>query len=290
MAEIDCPCCSPAPTTGTPADASDAELTARTRAGDDTAFGELFARHSGAATRLARRLTRGSDADDLVSEAFARLLVSLRAGGGPDESFRGYLSSTVRRLFLDRTRARTRVFAVGDMTQFDSPVDFHDSAVAQFERQTVIRALATLPPRWQRVVWLLDVEGLRPADIAAELGMTANAVSALAYRAREGLRQAYLTMHLRQVTDLDCRWVGDHLGGFVRGGLSARDTAKVGQHVAECRGCAGLQEELADLNRALRTLLPGGSVPRPGRQVPVRRTARAAAPGVVPVVAQPVAQ
>lgn len=267
MTETSCPCCSPA---------TDAELLARTRAGDETAFGELFARHSGAATRLARQLTRGTDADDLVSEAFARLLVAVRAGGGPEESFRGYLSSTIRRIFLDRMRPRTRVYAVGDMSQYDTAVAFHDTAVAHFEAQTVTRALATLPARWQRVLWLVDVEGRRPADVAPELGLSPNAVSALAYRARERLRQAYLTMHLRQVTDPVCRSVGDQLGGFVRAGLSAREAAKVSRHLAECRGCTALHEELVDLNRALTTLLPGGSVPRPARRVPVRRNVVAA--------------
>ena len=45
------------------------------------------------------------------------------------------------------------------------------------------------------VLWHLEVENQKPADIAPLLGMSANSVSALAYRAREGLRQAYLNMH-----------------------------------------------------------------------------------------------
>ena len=45
------------------------------------------------------------------------------------------------------------------------------------------------------VLWHTEVEQQKPADIAPLLGMSANSVSALAYRAREGLRQAFLSQH-----------------------------------------------------------------------------------------------
>ena len=48
-------------------DRADAELISAVRGGDLEAYGELFARHSDAATRLARQLMSSSDADDLVS-------------------------------------------------------------------------------------------------------------------------------------------------------------------------------------------------------------------------------
>ena len=67
---------------------SDAELISSVRGGDVSAYGDLFARHRDAATRLARQLVRGPDADDLVSEAFAKVLNVLLAGGGPDVAFR----------------------------------------------------------------------------------------------------------------------------------------------------------------------------------------------------------
>ena len=54
----------------------------------------------------------------------------------------------------------------------------------------IARAFASLPERWQAVLWHTEIEGARPADVAPLLGLTANSVAALAYRAREGLRQA----------------------------------------------------------------------------------------------------
>ena len=85
---------------------SDAELISRVRGGDVAAYGELFSRHEDAAQRLARQLVRGPDADDLVSEAFAKVLSVLQGGGGPDVAFRAYLLTAVRRLHVDRIRVR----------------------------------------------------------------------------------------------------------------------------------------------------------------------------------------
>ncbi|MGH3716721.1 MAG: RNA polymerase sigma factor, partial [Micromonosporaceae bacterium] len=54
---------------------SDAELITAVRAGDSQAYATLYARHATAATRLARTLARdSSEADDLVAEAFTRIL------------------------------------------------------------------------------------------------------------------------------------------------------------------------------------------------------------------------
>ena len=88
---------------------SDAELIAAVRGGDQAAYGELFERHRDAATRLARQIAGSSDADDLVSEAFIKVLNVLSAGGGPDLAFRAYLLTAVRRLHVDKIRRTSKV-------------------------------------------------------------------------------------------------------------------------------------------------------------------------------------
>src|SRR6478609_4625902 len=215
---------------------SDAELISRVRGGDVAAYGDLFSRHKDAAGRLARQLVRGPDSDDLVSEAFVKVLHVLQGGGGPDVAFRAYLLTAVRRLHVDRVRSGQRLQTTDDMTPFDPGVPFQDTAVAGFESGAAAKAFASLPERWQLVLWHLEVEGQKPADIAPLLGMSANSVSALAYRAREGLRQAFLTMHAADLDDVDCSWTRDHLGAYVRGGLSRRDSGRVEEHLEGCRG------------------------------------------------------
>lgn len=240
------------PTVEAPADA---ELISAVRGGDTAAYGELFARHKDAANRLARQLVSGSDADDLVSEAFAKVLGVLQRGGGPDVAFRAYLLTAVRRLHVDRLRATSRVRPTDDLTPFESGEPFEDTAVAAFENQAAAKAFASLPERWQLVLWHTEVEGQKPAEIAPLLGMSANSVSALAYRAREGLRQAFLSMHAKELDEDTCRWTHDHLGGYIRSGLSRRDTVKVEKHLDECRSCMAVYLELVEVNSSLAALL-----------------------------------
>ena len=230
---------------------SDAELISAVRGGDVSAYGDLFARHREAATRLARQLVSTSDADDLVSEAFAKVLNVLLAGGGPDVAFRAYLLTAVRRLHVDKIRATNRAMPTDDLTQFDQGEPFNDTVLAGFEGGAAARAYASLPERWQLVLWHLEVEGQKPAEVAPLLGMTPNSVSALAYRAREGLRQAYLQMHSADISDSECRWTHEKLGAYVRKGLSRRDAAKVEEHLRTCRKCTALFLELSEVNSSM---------------------------------------
>ena len=234
---------------------SDAELISRVRGGDVAAYGDLFARHVDAAKRLSRQLVRGPDADDLVSEAFAKVLTVLQGGGGPDVAFRAYLLTSVRRLHVDRIRSTSRLQTSDDMEAFDPGVPFQDTAVAAFESGAAAKAFASLPERWQLVLWHLEVEGQKPADVAPLLGMSPNSVSALAYRAREGLRQAFLTMHLNDTSETDCRWVNEHLGAYVRNGLAKRESAKVQTHLDDCRRCTAMYLELTEVNSNLRGII-----------------------------------
>src|SRR2546430_15106951 len=81
----------------------DAALLAATRAGDTEAFGRLYRRHVDAARRLAGSLAadRGA-AQDLVSEAFAKVLAALQRGGGPDAALRAYLHTALRHTLYTR--------------------------------------------------------------------------------------------------------------------------------------------------------------------------------------------
>src|SRR5690349_12886148 len=234
----------------------DDALIARVRAGDGSAYGTLFARHVGAARRLAVQLAGRSEADDLVSEAFTKVLLVLRRGEGPDLAFRAYLLTAVRRLHVDRLRAQRRLQTTDDLTPYDVGVPFTDTAVQDFDDAAAARAFNSLPERWQLVLWHMEVEGQRPAEVAPLLGVKANAVSALAHRAREGLRAAYLNMHIPDdLPDEQCRWVHEHLGGYVRDGLSERDTRRVREHLEVCVVCSKSYLELASVNSEMRALI-----------------------------------
>ncbi|WP_053718896.1 sigma-70 family RNA polymerase sigma factor [Saccharothrix sp. NRRL B-16348] len=239
---------------------SDAELIDSVRAGDTDAYGQLYERHVSAAYNLARQLARSSaEADDLVSDAFAKVLDTLRAGRGPDSAFRAYLLTALRHTAYDKTRRDRKLELADDVAEVApeaTSVPFKDTAVAGLERSMAARAFARLPERWQTVLWHTEIEGQSPAEVAPLLGLTANGVSALAYRAREGLKQAYLQVHLAETQTERCRATVERLGAWTRGGLSRRETTQVEAHLDECTGsCRALAAELADVNGALRGII-----------------------------------
>ena len=87
---------------GLPA-STDAELIARTRAGDESAYADLYRRHHKAARAAAWCLTHSSvDTKDVVGEAFTQILSVLRRGLGPEEAFRPYLLTCVRNACVAR--------------------------------------------------------------------------------------------------------------------------------------------------------------------------------------------
>lgn len=232
----------------------DSEYIRRVRDGETSAYAVLYERHAACARGLARQLLRGdAEVEDAVAEAFTRVLSVIQRGKGPTDSFRPYLLTAVRNAAYDRGRGEKRQVVTDDMESLDPGVPFVDPALEGLERSLIARAFLSLPERWQAVLWHTEIEGAKPSEAAAILGLNPNGVAALAYRAREGLRQAYLQMHLAGGAVAEaCRPTVGLLGGYVRGGLSKRDTARVDKHLDGCADCREVYAELMDVNVGLR--------------------------------------
>lgn len=240
---------------------SDAELIAMVRSGDGEAYGILWLRHSSAAIRLARGLTTRVDPEDVAAEAFARTLEALSRGKGPEVAFRPYLLAVVRNTAAMWGRGAARSVGIGEL-DFEDP-QFGGAAIeAALDRLTVVAAFASLSPRWQEVLWYAEVEQLSPVEIGALMGgMTPTAVSALAYRAREGLRLAWIRAHLRALSaDDECLWAVERIPGLQRGSLGDADTGRLALHVRDCRFCALVLEEAEEAT----VRLSGGRATAPG--------------------------
>ena len=237
---------------------SDAELIAAIRSGDIEASGQLWQRHHLAATRLARQLTAASEADDLVSDGFARVLSAIRGGGGPDGAFRPYLFSTMRRANIDNTR---RYWSRVNLTGTDHDLDVGsvssaaDIAEEIGEQTAAWRAWASLPASSRTVLWHLIIEEESPSEIAPMLGTTPNGVSSRGARARERLRQAFLQQHVRDATDPACVDVRSRLGEYGRNAASAQVREAIEEHLAGCEECARAARDIAELNLTLRSAI-----------------------------------
>lgn len=233
---------------------SDERLIARSRRRDRAAYAELWRRHQPSALAAARRFT-WIDADDLVAEAFMRIYACLLEGRGPRGPFRPYLYTTVRNLAA-RWGASAKEIAVDDLETFQAPEDLDDPVVQSLDRTLTARAFRSLPPRWQSVLWYTEVEGLDPHDVAPIMGLSANGVAALAYRAREGLRKAWLQEHVTHATATgECAWVLARAGDHARHSVSDRDGARMRAHLASCSSCSIVCEEIDDLGARLALVL-----------------------------------
>jgi RNA polymerase sigma factor (sigma-70 family) len=235
---------------------SDEELIRAVRDGRTSAFGELWERHAGAARGYAYHCCSSwTDVDDIVSEAFTRVLRSLRSGGGPESAFRTYVLRSVRNVAIDRGRGNKRLVLTDDLSDEAPDDDPDDPAVAELDKSLAARAFRQLPSSWQTVLWHTAVEQERPAQVAAVTGMTPHNVSALAYRAREGLRQAYLNEYARDAKGGPCAEIAGSLGTYERGSLKKRERALVEQHLSECARCQEVKAEVSNLSATMRAVI-----------------------------------
>lgn len=236
---------------------SDADLVLLTRAGDSGAFGELWRRHYPSGITVARSITSSLDADDLVQEAYARIYQAILKGGGPTGAFRAYLFTTIRHTAAGWGRAR-RETTIEVLEALEDPETTEEATEEALDRSLTVQAFRSLPTRWQEVLWYTEIEGMKPGEVAPLLGMKATAVAQLAFRAREGLREAWIQAHLRSVEDgSPCQWTIERLGAYARANLGARDTAKLEAHLSECARCTIVAAEAREVsNRLALVLLP----------------------------------
>lgn len=174
------------------------QLTDRVRAGSLPDYGYLFEKYRYQALHYAHSLvSQPADADELVAIAFEKVLDIMRRGLGPDDDgFWSYLVVTLRHCAwsLERERKCERL----DDHDFLEQVASSDELAAVADEQFVngyetalIRAFKRLPSNYRLVLLLAEVERQPLIHIAPLFKLSANAVGALAYRARGRLRELY---------------------------------------------------------------------------------------------------
>ncbi|MFZ4892929.1 sigma-70 family RNA polymerase sigma factor [Plantibacter sp. Mn2098] len=226
---------------------TDDELVTAMRGGDDHAYEILWKRHVGVARRVAARLVP-SQADDLVSESFLAVYDQIRTRGkGPTESFRPYLFAVMR-------NTSARWYREGSRIAYEPEVDGvveHDGLQRmeqEYDATVVLTAFRALPERWQRVLWLVDVDDAKRPAIAAELGIRPNAVSVLYRRARTGLRTRWLLEQVPAELRADRAHAAASLPAYIVSG-TASDAVGLKRHLHQCEHCRAVDRELRSAYR-----------------------------------------
>lgn len=168
---------------------TDAELIARCRAGDQTAWEALVRRHSAMVAAIVRggfRLS-AADAEDVFQEVFTRLYVRLdtiREG----DAVRGWIAQVARNAALDQIRRSGREVVTGeplDGRAFEEPLRGVEEAL------TVRAAVAQLPAHQQEILDRFFARDESYDTIAAELGIPPGTIASRISRALAALRLAW---------------------------------------------------------------------------------------------------
>jgi RNA polymerase sigma factor (sigma-70 family) len=194
-------------------------------------------------------VTRGDrDSEDLAVDAFAGMLRAIQAGSGPTQSIRAYLNTAVRHGAAAVARKRHGDVLIGESTQLDQLLPHEAGPESRVPRQALVRdTFRNLPPRWRTVLWRTIVRGDSNPEIARDLGVSPNAVAALARRARMGLRRTYLHAYsaLTPAASECAQYVAMMLETVEQQRPEAMSALQ--QHLNDCAACLA---RLADLRRA----------------------------------------
>jgi RNA polymerase sigma factor (sigma-70 family) len=129
-------------------------------------------------------------ARDLAQETMLAVIRNLRDGRLLDrEKLPAYICGTARNLINNHLRTRSRQPACGPASE-ELPAPDCQVEVEQSERQFLARrAISRLQPADRLILLLTLVDGLKPGEIAARLGLSSEVVRKRKSRALERARQ-----------------------------------------------------------------------------------------------------
>jgi RNA polymerase sigma-70 factor (ECF subfamily) len=177
---------------------SEAQLLARLRAGDESAFDQIVRQYEQRVYQYAYRLVQDPDeASDVAQETFIRAHARLGDFRG-DASLNTWLYRIASNLGINALRKRRlRAFVGLDQAPaVQAPGGPEDDLAAAEIRRRVEAAVALLPPRQRSIFILRHYEQLTHREIATVVGSSQGAVRAGYFHAVRKLRAA-----LRDLTE-----------------------------------------------------------------------------------------
>jgi RNA polymerase sigma factor (sigma-70 family) len=129
---------------------------------------------------LQKRFPALSDHDDLVQEAYVRLLRARREGRVT--SAKAFLFTVTRNLAIDLFRRHRRIAPhesiseLAEQSALEAPIDLVAATEHQRRLDLLIEAVVALPERCRDVMMLRHLDGLSYKEIADRLGISANTV------------------------------------------------------------------------------------------------------------------
>lgn len=167
---------------------NDAQALDEARSGNLRALDPLWRASHSSALAYARALTRTFDAEDVVSEAMARVLQAIRNGHGPQTHFRQYFRAAVRSTIISWSRQQAETHQDLD---FWLMLEGENNVADAELRARILETLRSLQPSVREIIWRADVLGESASSIASGLGTTTGASYVALHRARHAFRAAW---------------------------------------------------------------------------------------------------
>jgi RNA polymerase sigma-70 factor (ECF subfamily) len=182
---------------------TDVELVARVRAGDESAFEQLFNHHRRRVSLIASRFFRQREQiEEIIQESFTKAYFALKDFSNQQEtSFASWIARIAFNSCYDELRRMKRRPESTMSNVSEEEADWLKEqtrsvggAVEDIESVTIARDLAgkllsRLSPEDRMVLVMLDVEGLSVSEIAESTSWSISKVKVRAHRARASLRR-----------------------------------------------------------------------------------------------------
>ena len=169
----------------------DEEKYRRFLSGESQAFDELMIRYGDSLTfYLNGYLHSWQDAEDLMIEAFARIMV--KKPHIRDDGFKAYLYKTARNLAA-RFAARQKIresFYLEDMEEELPDPEVTESRYLDQERRAVLYScLERIDNEFREALWLVYMEGLSYVQASEVMGVSRKKIDNLLTRGKQALRR-----------------------------------------------------------------------------------------------------
>jgi RNA polymerase sigma factor (sigma-70 family) len=232
-------------------EAADAELVAAVRAGDDSAFEELYRRYQPRIARFVCSMLRDSArCEDIAQEAFLSALRRMRATDA-EINFKPWIYQIARNAAIDSYRRNSHAVEVSmdaddglrasDRTRLVGLDGSPDAALVTKERMDHLQgAFDELSDVHSRVLVMRELEGMSYREIGQKLDLTRPAVESALFRARRRLESEYEELSEGR----RCEAMGATITRIAQGVQRGGEEQRLARHARRCHSCRRRAREL----------------------------------------------
>ena len=217
------------------------------RRGNESAFEELFDRHSGGVLLFcSRMLDSRAEGEDALQHVFLAVYQALGERDVEPQAFKSWLYTIARNRCISVRRSRSEVPLPDEGERFAAVGETADRAEQRAEVRDLLSDLRDLPEPQRVALLLSELGGLTHAQIAQVIACPRKKVKSLVFQARASLSSG------REARGTTCSRVREELATSSETGLPIA----LRRHLKRCEGCREFAIEVRRRRRLMVIGLP----------------------------------